>query len=134
MNEAAYHRTEYVWRRPLAATAVAIVAATGLAACATTPPPTGQVAVAKAAIADAVSAGGEQLAPEALHIAQEKLAQADTAMAGRKYADARRLAEEAEVDARLAAVTARSTKAQLAAAELERGIQALKEELARAPR
>jgi Domain of unknown function (DUF4398) len=134
MNEAADHRTENVWRRPLAATAAAIVAAAGIAACATTPPPTGQVAVAKAAIADAVSAGGEQLAPEPLHTAQKKLALADTAMAARNYADARRLAEAAEVDARLAAVTARSTKAQLAAAELERGIRALKEELARAPR
>ena len=117
-----------------AGSAFALAAAVALAGCATTPPPTGQLAVAKSAISDAVGAGSEQLAPEPLHTAQDKLAQADKAMAARNYADARRLAEEAEIDAKLAAITARSAKAQLAATELERGIQALKEELARAPR
>ena len=52
-------------------------------------------------------------------------------MAARQYDDARRLAEEAEVDARLAATIARSAKTQRAVAEVESGIQALKDEIAR---
>jgi hypothetical protein len=57
-------------------------------------------------------------------------------MASHQYADARRFAEDAEVDARLAAVTARSEKARKAVAEVESSVQALKEELTRvsAPR
>ncbi len=54
--------------------------------------------------------------------------------ADRRYDDARRLAEESEVDARLAATTARSRKAQDAVAEVESGIQALKDEIARGAR
>ena len=110
------------------------VAALALAGCATAPAPTEQMAVAKAAVADAVSAGGAEFAPGVFKSAQEKLDRGNAAMAAREYNDARRYAEEAEVDARLAAVTARSTKAQRAVTELELGIRALKEEIARAPR
>lgn len=109
-------------------------AALVVAGCATTPAPTEQVAVAKAAVADAVSAGGAEYAPGVLRSAQEKLDRGNAAMAAREYTDARRYAEEAEVDARLAAVTTRSAKAQRAVAELEFGVRALKDELARAPR
>jgi hypothetical protein len=93
--------------------------------------PTEQMAVARAAVADAVSAGGAEYAPGALIVAQEKLDRGATAMVAREYDDARRLAEEAEVDARLAAVIARSAKTQRAVAEVESGIQALKDEIAR---
>ena len=93
--------------------------------------PTEQMAVARAAVADAVSAGGAEFAPGALVVAQEKLDRGAAAMAARQYDDARRLAEEAEVDARLAAVIARSAKTQRAVAEVESGIQALKDEIAR---
>jgi len=110
------------------------VAALALAGCATAPAPTEQMAVAKAAVADAVSAGGAEFAPGVFKSAQEKLDRGNAAMAAREYNDARRYAEEAEVDAKLAAVTARSTKAQRAVTELELGIRALKEEIARAPR
>ena len=93
--------------------------------------PTEQMAVARAAVADAVSAGGAEFAPGALVVAQEKLDRGAAAMAARQYDDARRLAEEAEVDARLAATIARSAKTQRAVAEVESGIQALKDEIAR---
>jgi len=109
-------------------------AAVALAGCATTPAPTEQVAVAKAAVADAVSAGGPEYAPGVFKSAQDKLDRGNAAMAAHEYNDARRYAEEAEVDAKLAAVTARSTKAQRAVAELELGIGALKDEIARAAR
>jgi hypothetical protein len=110
------------------------VAALALAGCATTPAPTEQMAVAKAAVADAVSAGGPEYAPGVFRSAQDKLDRGNAAMAAREYNDARRYAEEAEVDAKLAAVTARSGKAQRAVSELELGIRALKEEIARGAR
>jgi Domain of unknown function (DUF4398) len=93
--------------------------------------PTEQIAVARAAVADAISAGGAEFAPGALVVAQDKLNRGAAAMQARQYDDARRLAEEAEVDARLAAVIARSAKTQRAVAEIESGIQALKDEIAR---
>ena len=93
--------------------------------------PTEQMAVARAAVADAVSAGAAEFAPGALVVAQGKLDRGNAAIAAREYEDARRLAEEAEVDAKLAAVVARSAKAQRAVAEVQLGIQALKDEIAR---
>jgi len=90
-----------------------------LAACATSPAPTEQVAVARAAIADATAAGGGEYSPAQLRNAQDKLARAQRAMADQDNARARALAEEAEVDARLAAARARSVKAQRAVAEVD---------------
>ena len=113
---------------------VLALAAMALAGCATTPAPTEQMAVARAAVADAVSAGGPEYAPGVMRNAQDKLDRGNAAMAAHEYNTARRYAEEAEVDAKLAAVTARSSKAQRAVAELELGIRALKEEVARVPR
>jgi hypothetical protein len=80
---------------------------------------------------EAVSAGGAELAPVELRGAQDKLDRANAAMNNKDYDDARRYAEAAEADARLAAVTARSVKAQRAVAEVESGIRALREEIAR---
>jgi hypothetical protein len=110
----------------------AALAAVLLAGCATTsPPPTEQFAVARAAVSDAVGAGAAEYAPGTLLSAQDKLDKATRAMNDRAYGDARRYAEAAEVDARLAASTARSRKAQRAVAEVESGIRALREEIAR---
>lgn len=95
------------------------------------PAPTEQFAVARAAVADAVSAGGAEFAPVALRGAQDKLDRANAAMAAGANRDARRWSEEAEADARLAAATARATKAERAVAEVQSGIRALQEELAR---
>lgn len=103
-----------------------------LGGCATSgTPPTEQMAFARSAVNDAVSAGGAEYAPVELQSAQDKLDKANAAVADRKYDDARRYAEAAEADARLAAVTARSAKAQRAVGEVESGIRALREEIAR---
>ena len=104
-----------------------------LAGCATVPAPSDQLAVAKAAVSDAVGAGGGEFTPAELRAAQEKLDQADRAMRAEDYRAARRLAEEAEVDAKLAATKARSLKAQRAVAELRESIRALQLELDRRP-
>ena len=106
-----------------------------LAGCATTiPAPTEQMAVSRAAVNDAVSAGGAEYAPTALGAAQDKLARASAAMEAADYPSAQLWAEEAEVDARVAATMARSAKAQRAVAEVRESIRILQDELNRARR
>lgn len=103
-----------------------------LAGCATSgTPPTEQMALARSAVDDAVSAGSAEYAPVALEDAQEMLDKARAAVADGHYDAARRYAEATETDARLAAITARSAKAQLAVREVESGLRALREEIAR---
>ncbi len=111
--------------------AMIIGASMFLAACASTPAPTEQVAVSKAAVADAASAGGTASAPVEMLSAREKLAGADAAMATKDYDRARTLAKEAEVDAQLAEAKAHSSKAQKAADEVREGSRVLREEINR---
>src|SRR4051812_14269036 len=111
--------------------ATALAASLFAGAVSAAPAPTEQFAVARAAVSDAVSAGGAEFAPLALRGAQDKLDRANAAMAAGANRDARRWSEEAEADARLAAATARATKAERAVAEVQSGIRALQEELAR---
>lgn len=105
--------------------------ALGLAACASTPVPIEQMAVTKAAVANAQTAGGTQAAPFEMNLATEKLAKANIAIANKQYEIARELALEAQVDARLAQIKSGSAKAQTAAAELEAASRALSEEMNR---
>jgi hypothetical protein len=70
-------------------------------------------------------------APLEVHEAQTKLARAEDAMKRGEYESARRLAEQAEVDAKLAWTSAENARVQRAAAEVDRGIQTLREELER---
>lgn len=115
-----------------AAVGCAALALLALGGCATTSnAPVEQLAVARSAVNDAASAGSAEYAPVDLRSAQEKLDRANAAMADKRYDDARRYAESAEADAKLAAVTARSAKAQRAVNEVESGIRALREEIAR---
>ncbi|HXI37519.1 MAG TPA: DUF4398 domain-containing protein [Burkholderiales bacterium] len=102
-------------------------ALTALAACVATPPPTDQVAAARAMVGQAQPAVLE--APRELEGAQQKLARAEDAMQRGRYDEARRLAEQTEVDARLALVTAENARAQRGAAEVERSVEALRAQL-----
>ena len=99
--------------------------------CASTPAPTEQMAVSKAAIANAVSAGGPEYAAVEMKSAQDKLDRANRAMSKEDYDVARSLAEEAQADARLAEKMAQSGKAQKAAAVMQDDARALREELNR---
>jgi hypothetical protein len=90
--------------------ALLLAATLALAACASTPAPSAQVAVSTAALASAGAAGGSEAAPLEMRLARDKLARANVAMAAKEYDAARALAEEAEVDAQLAAAKARSGK------------------------
>ena len=116
------------WYRTFGAIAFAAVLMSG---CASTAPPTEQMAVSKSAIANAVSAGGSEYAPVEMRAAQEKMDRASRAMAKEDYEVARALAEEAQVDARLAEKKAESAKAQKSADALQEDNRVLREELSR---
>lgn len=101
------------------------------ASCASTPPPTEQMALAKAAVNNATQAGGNEFAPIQLKSAMDKMTAAQQAMDKKDYDIARPLAEQAQVDAQLAAATARSAKAKKAAEALQEGNRVLQQEIQR---
>jgi len=110
---------------------VAVCASVILSGCATTPAPTDQVAVSTAAIAQADTAGAPDLAAAEMRIARGKLLRVNAAMAAKDYRHALWLAQEAQLDAELAELKARSSKATSAADAAKLDTQALRDELAR---
>jgi len=94
-------------------------------------PATADVAVSKAAVDNAAGAGGAQFAPVEMTAAREKLALANKAMLVKDYKLAREMANQAQVDAKLAQGKANSGKAQIAADALQDDIRVLREELER---
>jgi hypothetical protein len=99
--------------------------------CASIPAPTEQIAVSKAAVSSASSAGGNEYAPIPLKAAIQKMNSAELAMGQEDYLQARQFAEQAQVDAQLSAATARTAKAQKAALELQVSNRVLREEIDR---
>ena len=94
-------------------------------------PATADVAVSKAAVDNAASAGAAEFAPVEMTAAREKMVRANQAMADRDYPQARELAAQAQADAKLAQGKANSTKAQTAADALQDDIRVLRDELDR---
>lgn len=82
-----------------------------LTACATLPPPTGELSAAQQAVARADQADADQYASDAVSAARSELAQAQSAMSSGRYDDARRFALASAADADLA--HARSREASL---------------------
>ncbi|AKJ30582.1 DUF4398 domain-containing protein [Caldimonas brevitalea] len=112
--------------------AVPLLAAFAFAGCAhRTPEPSEQMAVSQAAVDGAVSAGAQQYAPLELNQARQKLDAAKNAMRTDDKLNARRLAEQAEVDAQVASAKAAAEKSRKAVGEIEQGNRMLREELAR---
>jgi len=99
-----------------------------LAACATVPPPTAQFAAARAAIQSAEVEGAGQMAPNELSQAREKLTAAQAAAHDDHAERARRLAEQAVVDAQLAQATASAARSRQALSEADAALRALHEE------
>jgi len=118
----------YSWYRAMVWMGCATVVVAG---CAGIPNPTAQLAVSKAAVADAVNAGAPEFAPLEMKTARDKLDRANLALAANESDQAQRLAEQVEVDAKLAEVKARSVKAQKAAAVSSEDTRVLREELNR---
>lgn len=112
--------------RWLAATTLA--AAIALAGCASTPPPTSQLAIAQQAVNSADTARSAEFAPVELRTAREKLLQAEQANLQEEYDRARHLAEQAEWDARVAERKAQAEKAKRGLESAEQGTRELREE------
>jgi hypothetical protein len=118
----------YPWHRAMSGIGLAAVL---MAGCASVPAPTEQLAVSKAAVANAVDAGGPEFAPAEMRTAQEKMDGANQAMAAKEYDRARWMAEQAQVDAQLAGSKARAAKAHKAALAVQEDSRVLREELDR---
>lgn len=94
-------------------------------------PANAEVAISKAALDNAMDAGGAQFAPHEFSSARENLMLANQAMAAKDYRRARELASLAQADAKLAQSKANSAKAQAAADALHEDVRVLREELDR---
>jgi hypothetical protein len=108
--------------------AACAVIAIGLAACVSTPIPNEKIAVAKESVQRAEQSGAPELAPVEMAAARDKLARAERAAADREAVPANQLAEQANVDARLAEATAQQQRARKAAMEFDASMQALRSE------
>lgn len=108
--------------------------AAAIAGCASVPPPREQMAVGRKAV-ERASGTPEvvALAPVEIDRARAKIAAAERAMERHEYVEARRLADEAEADARAAEARAAVIKNERALAEVNQALRALREELARRP-
>jgi hypothetical protein len=104
-----------------------------LAACASTPPaPDSALDAAKVAISNAEKADAGQFAGAELGEAREKLAMADSAVREENMIVAERFAHESRVEAELASARTAAAKAAAVNKEMERGADALTEEMQRA--
>ncbi len=103
----------------------------GLAACASTPIPNEKIAVAKSSVQRAEQSGAPELAPVEMAAARDKLARAERAAADREALPANQLAEQADIDARLAEATAQQQRSRKAAMESDANMQALRNESTR---
>lgn len=115
-----------------AALAALLAGSGGLfAACAHTAAPNEQLGISRTSIEAAQAAGANDSSPE-MALARDKLAQADAAARANDTTKARRLAEQAEVDALVARSKIAADKSTKAAAELDASLATLREEMTRA--
>lgn len=101
-----------------------------LAGCASESP-SAQFAVAQSRVDAAVGAGGTEFAAVEMRAAQDKLKQAAIAMHDARHNAARRLAEQAEWDARVAERKAQAAKAVKAANDARQGANDIRDEAMR---
>ena len=113
-------------------TTAVVLTLVALGACSSTPKPTEQMAVSRTTV-NRVAAEPEVSAnaPVDIQKARDKLMQADKAMAEKNYKMARRLAEEAEVDARVAETRADAAQNANNLKQVQDSIRTLQEELNR---
>jgi uncharacterized lipoprotein YmbA len=120
-------KKEFKGLRSIKLAALALGASFVLAGCAGNPP-SEQYAVSQSAVNSAVSAGGTEFSAVEMKSAQDKLKQAEIAMQDQKYDEARRLAEQAEWDARVAERKSQAAKAERAVQDARQGVNELREE------
>lgn len=111
---------------------VAVAGLFVLAACASAPaPPNEALQAAELAITHAEQARVADYASPELGAAREKLTAARAAVQQKKMILAGRLAEQARVDAELAAALAEAAKARIVNDDMQKGIDTLKQEMQR---
>lgn len=111
---------------PFRGTLAIAMTSLALVACAGGEPPSAQLGASSQAIANAERAGALEHAPVELQQARDKMAAAREAVRDEDYERARRLAEQAQLDADLAASRAQSAEAREAAAAIQGDLQALR--------
>jgi Domain of unknown function (DUF4398) len=106
-------------------------AAMVMASCASTPPAAPAITAGAASIDAARSAGAPEYAAAQLDTARVKLERAHALAQMGRNEEALALAQQADVDAQLARAMAGSERSQRAAAEVDRGLRTLRDELNR---
>ena len=96
------------------------------AAC-SSKPPREEMAVGRASVERATGPAAAE-APMELAMARDKIARANLAMTNKDYGEARRLAAEADADAKLAEAKARATRSEQALAEVRESIRQLRDQ------
>jgi len=108
----------------------AISSLLALAACATTPPPDPRLLYdAESALRQAEEAGAAEYAPLELRFARERLAAARQHMEGGRAAEARRVADEAEIEGQLALARTRAAQTRAELAQRQRALERLRADL-----
>ncbi|MBU1332461.1 MAG: DUF4398 domain-containing protein [Gammaproteobacteria bacterium] len=110
----------------------AVLALVVLSGCASDPAPNEQLRLTEQAISQARAVGADEQSTE-LNLADDKLAQAQAAMLDEAHKDARVLAEQAELDARLAEARILTEKSQEQLLELNNRINRLRQQLGELP-
>jgi outer membrane PBP1 activator LpoA protein len=105
-----------------------VLAAILLAACSSVPPPQEQLAAADLAVREAEEAEAGAHAAAPLRQAQDKLEQARAALQAKEHLAARRLAEQALVDAQRAEAEASAAAAGETLEEMQRSLEDLRRE------
>ena len=109
-----------------------LLLATGLGACASVPPPESQMGKADLALRKAEQADAAHFAPLEMRTARTKLEAARAAIREDRNLEARRLAEQAKLDATLAEATAQTAQRREATDTIRADIEALRAEAIRA--
>lgn len=97
--------------------------------CSSVPKPIGEMASANTAISGAETSNATKFAPVEMDRAKNKIEQANTAVNKQNNAEATRYANESLADANLAKAKADASKAHIAATEMEKSINLLRQSL-----
>ena len=106
----------------------AVLALLALTACASDPPPLEQLRLTEQALTQARAVGADEQLPELVQ-AEDKLRRAQAAMSEEAFKQARVLAEQAELDARLAEARVLTAKSQDQLTVLGKQINRLRRQL-----
>jgi hypothetical protein len=109
--------------------AAALLTLAAVAGCASQPPKSDKLLLAREAVTHASSIGGNEYAPTEMQAARERVDFAQTALTAGDLVRADALSDEALVNTRLAETKVQSARAGKAASELRQGRRALQIEI-----